>query len=77
MKKARDEMGLKNVGSRCRSSARWMRSRGSSSMMNGVGLFRGNPDFKLYLMAEVPVIVFMAEEFAEVLRWVLHRLGTT
>ena len=33
-------------------------------MMNEVGLFRGN-DFKLYLMAEVPVIIFMAEEFAE------------
>ncbi len=33
-------------------------------MMNDVGLFRGN-DFKLYLMAEVPVIIFMAEEFAE------------
>ena len=32
-------------------------------MMNGVGL--SGPDF-LYLMAEVPVIVFMAEEFAEV-----------
>ncbi|OPX58275.1 MAG: putative phosphoenolpyruvate synthase [Methanomassiliicoccales archaeon PtaB.Bin134] len=64
IKKARDEMGLTNV---------WMmlpfvRTVDEvvkiEKMMNDIGLYRGN-DFKLYLMAEVPVIVFMAEEFAE------------
>jgi pyruvate,water dikinase len=34
-------------------------------MMDEIGLRRG-PDFKLYLMAEVPVIIFMAEEFCDV-----------
>ncbi|MDD1746624.1 MAG: phosphoenolpyruvate synthase [Methanomassiliicoccales archaeon] len=65
VKKAREEMNLKNI---------WLmlpfvRTVGEvkeiTAMMEEVGLRRGN-DFKLYLMAEVPVIIFMAEEFSEV-----------
>jgi len=35
-----------------------------TAMMTEVGLVR-NRDFKLYLMAEIPCNIFMAEEFAE------------
>jgi pyruvate,water dikinase len=65
VKKARDEMGLKNVWVMLPFVRTVEEVVQIERMMNGVGLFRGN-DFKLYLMAEVPVIVFMAEEFAEV-----------
>jgi pyruvate,water dikinase len=65
VKKARDEMGLKNVWVMLPFVRTVDEVKQIEKMMNGVGLYRGN-DFKLYLMAEVPVIVFMAEEFAEV-----------
>jgi len=65
VKKARDEMGLKNIWVMLPFVRTVDEVKQIEKMMNGVGLYRGN-DFKLYLMAEVPVIIFMAEEFAEV-----------
>jgi pyruvate,water dikinase len=65
VKKARDEMGLKNVWVMLPFVRTVDEVKKIERMMNEVGLYRG-PDFKLYLMAEVPVIIFMAEEFAEV-----------
>jgi pyruvate, water dikinase len=65
IKKARDEMGLRNVWVMLPFVRTVDEVKQIEGMMNSVGLYRGN-DFKLYLMAEVPVIVFMAEEFAEV-----------
>ncbi|MBI0583692.1 MAG: phosphoenolpyruvate synthase [Methanomassiliicoccus sp.] len=65
VKKARDEMGLKNVWVMLPFVRTVEEVQRIERMMNDVGLYRGN-DFKLYLMAEVPVIIFMAEEFAEV-----------
>ncbi len=65
VKKAREEMNLKNVWV----MLPFVRTVGEvkeiTAMMEEIGLKRG-PDFKLYLMAEVPVIIFMAEEFSEV-----------
>jgi pyruvate,water dikinase len=64
VKKVRDEMGLKNIWV----MLPFVRSLDEldqiNKMMEEVGLRRGD-DFKLYLMAEVPVIIFMVEEFAE------------
>jgi pyruvate,water dikinase len=64
IKRARDEMGLTNVWMMLPFVRTVEEVVKIERLMNDVGLFRGN-DFKLYLMAEVPVIVFMAEEFAE------------
>jgi len=64
IKKAREEMGLTNVWIMLPFVRTVDEVVKIERMMNDVGLYRGN-DFKLYLMAEVPVIVFMAEEFAE------------
>ncbi|OPX57826.1 MAG: putative phosphoenolpyruvate synthase [Methanomassiliicoccales archaeon PtaB.Bin134] len=64
IKRARDEMGLTNVWMMLPFVRTVEEVVKIERMMNEVGLYRGN-DFKLYLMAEVPVIVFMAEEFAE------------
>jgi len=64
VKKARDEMGLKNIWVMLPFVRTLDELDKIERMMNEVGLYRGN-DFKLYLMAEVPVIIFMAEEFAE------------
>jgi pyruvate,water dikinase len=64
VKKAREEMGLKNIHVMLpfvRSVEEVVEITG---MMRDVGLNRGR-DFRLYLMAEVPVNIFMAEEFAE------------
>lgn len=65
VKKARDEMGLKNIWVMLPFVRTIDEVKKIERMMNDVGLYRGT-DFKLYLMAEVPVIIFMAEEFAEV-----------
>jgi pyruvate,water dikinase len=65
VKKVRDEMGLKNVWVMLPFVRTVDEVKKIEGMMNSVGLYR-SVDFKLYLMAEVPVIVFMAEEFAEV-----------
>ena len=65
VKKVREEMNLKNVWV----MLPFVRTVGEvkeiTAMMEEIGLRRGY-DFKLYLMAEVPVIIFMAEEFAEI-----------
>ncbi len=65
IKRAREEMGLKNVWIMLPFVRSVEEVKSIERMMNDVGLYRGN-DLKLYLMAEVPVIVFMAEEFASV-----------
>ncbi len=65
IKKARDEMGLKNVWVMLPFVRTVDEVKKIEKMMNEVGLYRSR-DFKLYLMAEVPAIIFMAEEFAEV-----------
>lgn len=65
VKKVRDEMGLKNVWVMLPFVRTVDEVKKIEKMMNDIGLYRGN-DFKLYLMAEVPVIIFMAEEFASV-----------
>ncbi len=64
VKKARDEMGLRNIWVMLPFVRTLEELDKIEAMMKEVGLYRGN-DFKLYLMAEVPAIVFMAEEFAE------------
>ncbi len=64
VKKARDEMGLRNIWVMLPFVRTLDELDKIEAMMKEVGLYRGN-DFKLYLMAEVPVIIFMAEEFAE------------
>lgn len=65
VKKVRDEMGFKNVWVMLPFVRTVDEVKKIEKMMNDIGLYRGN-DFKLYLMAEVPVIIFMAEEFASV-----------
>jgi pyruvate,water dikinase len=65
VKKAREEMGLKNIWVMLPFVRTIQEVKEIDQMMKDIGLQRGN-DFKLYLMAEVPVIIFMAEEFAEV-----------
>lgn len=64
VKKARDEMGLRNIWVMLPFVRTLEELDKIEAMMKEVGLYRSN-DFKLYLMAEVPAIVFMAEEFAE------------
>jgi pyruvate,water dikinase len=65
VKKAREEMGLKNIHVMLPFVRTVEEVKEINGMMDAIGLKRNN-DFKLYLMAEVPVIVFMAEEFSEV-----------
>jgi len=65
VKKARDEMGLKNINVMLPFVRTVDEVKRISGMMEEVGLRRGK-DFKLYLMAEVPAVIFMAEEFSEV-----------
>ena len=65
VKKVREEMGLKNVWVMLPFVRTVDEVKEITEMMNEVGLKRDH-DFKLYLMAEVPVIIFMAEEFSEV-----------
>ena len=63
IKKVRDEKGLKNAWVMLPFVRTVDEVKEIVEMMNTIGLKRG-PDFKLYLMAEVPSIVFMAKEFA-------------
>jgi len=65
VKKAREEMNLKNIWVMLPFVRTVAEVKEINAMMDAVGLKRGL-DFKLYLMAEVPVIIFMAEEFSEV-----------
>jgi len=64
IKKVREEMGLKNLHVMLPFVRTIDEVRKITNMMKDVGLER-NRDFKLYLMAEIPCNIFMAEEFAE------------
>jgi pyruvate,water dikinase len=64
IKKVREEMGLKNVMIMLPFCRTIDELRKITAMMSEVGLER-NRDFKLYLMAEIPCNIFMAEEFSD------------
>lgn len=64
IKKVREEMGLKNLYVMLPFVRTIDEVKKVVDMMTSVGLVRGD-DFKLYLMAELPVNIFMAEEFCE------------
>jgi len=64
IKKVRDEMGLKNLNIMLPFVRTVQEVKEITGMMESVGLRRG-VDLKLYLMAEVPVNIFMAEEFCD------------
>jgi pyruvate,water dikinase len=64
IKKVREEMGLKNLHVMLPFVRTIDEVRQITAMMKEVGLVRSR-DFKLYLMAEIPCNIFMAEEFAE------------
>ncbi|OPY31397.1 MAG: putative phosphoenolpyruvate synthase [Methanomassiliicoccales archaeon PtaU1.Bin124] len=64
IKKVRDEMGLKNVHVMLPFVRTIEELKKITGMMSEIGLER-NRDFKLYLMAEIPCNIFMAEEFSD------------
>lgn len=64
IKKVRNEMGLKNLHIMLPFVRTIQEVKDITKIMEDVGLRRGT-DLKLYLMAEVPVNIFMAEEFCE------------
>jgi pyruvate,water dikinase len=64
IKKVRDSMGMKNVFIMLPFVRSTEELDEIVGMMNDVGL-RRNKDFKLYLMAEVPVNIFMADVFCD------------
>jgi pyruvate,water dikinase len=64
IKKAREEMGLKNLWIMLPFVRTIEELKIITAMMDEVGLKRDR-DFKLYLMAEVPCNIFMAEEFSD------------
>ncbi|MDR2698673.1 MAG: phosphoenolpyruvate synthase, partial [Candidatus Methanoplasma sp.] len=64
IKKVRDELGLKNLHVMLPFVRTIFEVEDIIGMMVGVGL-RRSLDFKLYFMAEVPVNIFMAEEFCK------------
>jgi len=64
IKKARDDMGLKNIWVMLPFVRTLEELKIITEMMDEVGLKRGK-DLKLYLMAEVPCNIFMAEEFSD------------
>jgi len=64
IKKVREELGLKNVWVMLPFVRTTWEVARCVEMMEKAGLRRG-PDFKVWLMAEVPSIVFMGREFAE------------
>jgi pyruvate,water dikinase len=64
VKKVREEMGLKNIWVMLPFVRTVDELKRITAMMNEVGLEKGR-DFKLYLMAEVPCNIFMADEFAD------------
>lgn len=68
IKKVRDEMGLKNLNMMLPFVRTVEEVEDITDMMKSVGLRRGR-DFKLYLMAEVPVNIFMADKFCEYCDW--------
>ncbi|MDY7060249.1 phosphoenolpyruvate synthase [Methanomethylophilus alvi] len=68
IKKARDEMGMKNINIMLPFVRTIDEVKQITAMMESVGLRRGL-DLKLYFMAEVPVNIFMAEEFCKYCDW--------
>ncbi|MDR0888006.1 MAG: phosphoenolpyruvate synthase [Candidatus Methanoplasma sp.] len=64
IKKARDEFGLRNINIMLPFVRTIFEVEKITAMMTEVGLIRG-PDLKLYFMAEIPVNIFMAEEFCK------------
>ncbi|MCL2143148.1 MAG: phosphoenolpyruvate synthase [Methanomassiliicoccaceae archaeon] len=64
IKKVRDEMGMKNVWIMLPFVRTVEEVEEITEMMRSVGLRRGK-DLKLYFMAEVPVNIFMADEFCK------------
>ena len=64
IKKVRDEMGLKNLYVMLPFVRTIDEVKRITAMMESVGLKR-SADFKLYFMAELPVNIFMAEEFSQ------------
>ncbi len=64
IKKVRDEFSLKNVNIMLPFVRTIFEVEKITEMMNSVGLRRGL-DLKLYFMAEIPVNIFMAEEFCK------------
>jgi pyruvate, water dikinase len=64
IKKVREELGLKNVWAMLPFVRTTWEVEKCVEIIERAGLKRG-PDFKVWLMAEVPSIVFMAREFAE------------
>jgi len=64
IKKVRNEFGLKNVHIMLPFVRTIFEIEQITEMMNSVGLKRGL-DLKLYFMAEIPVNIFMAEEFCK------------
>ena len=68
IKKVRDEMGFKNLNMMLPFVRTIEEVEDITDMMRSVGLRRGR-DFKLYFMAEVPVNIFMADEFCKYCDW--------
>ncbi len=64
IKKVRDELGFKNLNMMLPFVRTIDEVEQITEMMRSVGLRRGK-DFKLYFMAEVPVNIFMADEFCK------------
>ena len=64
IKKARDELGFKNLNMMLPFVRTIDEVEQITEMMKSVGLRRGK-DFKLYFMAEIPVNIFMADEFCK------------
>ena len=65
IKKVRDEMGLDNVWVMLPFVRTTWEVEKVLKIMEEEGLRRGEKNFKVWLMAEVPSIVFLAEEFAK------------
>lgn len=64
IKKVRDELGFKNLNMMLPFVRTIEEVEQITEMMRSVGLRRGK-DFKLYFMAEIPVNIFMADEFCK------------
>ena len=64
IKKVRDEMGLKNLWVMLPFVRTVDEAKKVIEMMKEEGLER-NPDFKIWIMAEIPANIFLADQFAE------------
>lgn len=63
--KVRDEMGLKNVKGMIPFCRDLEEAQKVQDVMASVGLKRGENDFQLYMMVEIPSNVMLADKFAE------------